>query len=209
MGPTVYALVNAKQKKHYFGFTSKTAQIRLAQHNGLAPGGAAPTRLGRPWALAARVTGFNSKPEALAFENACQHPSAPPGTMLRMRRYKGLMPYRRMFAAVRALGLRRGKIPARSWAERVLQGVLTLQMWQHLQVQYYAPQAAAPVPLALPAAPHGAAQVPAAFAPGAPAAAHAAALAAPKVLVVSAAPENADLIDLTGSDTEVESILCL
>ena len=136
MNLTVYGLLNKTSNKFYFGFTTNPAQHRLRQHNGELPGGAGPTKRGRPWRLVFTVTGFTSKLAALAFENACQHPSAPPGRMLMSRKRKGLMGFRRMFAAARALGLRRGSTAAPAWGRRVLQSILTLPMWQQLQVHH-------------------------------------------------------------------------
>jgi predicted GIY-YIG superfamily endonuclease len=127
MTPLVYLLSNADGSKAYFGFTTNGVFYRLSQHNGDVAGGARPTRLGRPWRVVLWVKGFSSKMHALAFENVCQKPSTPPGNMFTERKMKGLLGFRRMFAAARALRLRRGSAGAVQYAVHVLQSVISLR----------------------------------------------------------------------------------
>jgi predicted GIY-YIG superfamily endonuclease len=199
MAPLVYLLSNADGSKAYFGFTTNGVFYRLAQHNGDAPGGAKPTRLGRPWRVVLWVRGFSSKMHALAFENVCQKPSTPPGNMLAERKMKGLLGFRRMFAAARALGLRRGNAGAVQYAVHVLESVLTLPVWKDLEVKHYNP-----VPLALAPAPAPAQLAPAA-APPAPAAAPPVAVAAAHAPLALAAPKPADIELLDDMSTLADS----
>ena len=204
MAPLVYLLSNANGSKAYFGFTTNGMFYRLSQHNGDVAGGARPTRLGRPWRVVLWVQGFSSKMHALAFENVCQKPSTPPGSMFKERKMKGLLGFHRMFAAARALRLRRGNAGAVQYAVHVLQSVLTLPCWKDLEVHYYNP-----VPLALAPAPAAVPPAPAAV-PPAPAAAPPAPAAAPPAPLALAAPKPADIELLddmsTLADSDVEWI---
>jgi predicted GIY-YIG superfamily endonuclease len=190
MTPLVYLLSSADGSKAYFGFTTNGVFYRLSQHNGDVAGGARPTRLGRPWRVVLWVRGFSSKMHALAFENVCQKPSTPPGIMFMERKMKGLLGFRRMFAAARALRLRRGNAGAVEYAVHVLQSVIALQDWRNLEVHYYNP-----VPLALAPAPVAAPPVVVA-APPVPLA-----LAAPKPAVIELLDDD-DNSTLADSDLE-------
>lgn len=194
MAPLVYLLSNADGSKAYFGFTANGVFYRLSQHNGDVAGGAKPTRLGRPWRVVLWVQGFSSKMHALAFENVCQKPSAPPGNMLAERKMKGLMGFRRMFAAARALRLRRGNAGAVQYAVHVLKSVLTLPVWKDLEVHHYNP-----VPLALAPAPAAAPPVVVA-APPVIVAAPPVVVVAPPVPLALAAPKPADIELLDDDD---------
>ena len=182
MTPLVYLLSNADGSKAYFGFTTNGVFYRLSQHNGDVAGGARPTRLGRPWRVVLWVKGFSSKMHALAFENVCQKPSTPPGNMFTERKMKGLLGFRRMFAAARALRLRRGNAGA-----QVGSG---LQYWRNLGVHYYnpGPLALAPAPVAAPPVVVAAPPVPLA-------------LAAPKPAVIELLDDD-DNSTLADSDLE-------
>lgn len=68
----VYLLCNKRQHT-YIGYTVDPKH-RLRQHNGKLVGGAKRTRKGRPWRMAALVSGFKTYNEALQFEWAWQHP---------------------------------------------------------------------------------------------------------------------------------------
>lgn len=146
----------------YIGYTVDPSQ-RLREHNGELRGGATATRSHRPWRLVVAVSGFRSQKEALAFEFAWQHPSAPP--LHRIIRLRGLWSYKMFFARVRAAnrGVRRaGFRDAVAWSLRVLELMLGISDCAHLSVRRYeaapaaeplgAVLAAAPAPL-LPAAP--------------------------------------------------------
>jgi len=68
-----YLLVGAKPHHIYIGATiSADPFARLAQHNGLRSGGTTRLAKGRPWAVAAWVSGFPTWKHALKFERAWQ-----------------------------------------------------------------------------------------------------------------------------------------
>jgi len=60
---TVYVLISCDLRRTYVGITHDLDR-RLAQHNGLAPGGARATRYGRPWRIAATFGPCSSRAEA-------------------------------------------------------------------------------------------------------------------------------------------------
>jgi predicted GIY-YIG superfamily endonuclease len=64
----VYVLVSAASGATYVGVTSDPAR-RLAQHNGLTPGGAKSTRGARPWAIAATFGPYALRGEAQQVEH--------------------------------------------------------------------------------------------------------------------------------------------
>ena len=64
----VYLLENAAGRT-YVGASVDVAK-RLRQHNGALCGGAAQTRVGRPWTLHTTVAGFVTRQQALQFEFA-------------------------------------------------------------------------------------------------------------------------------------------
>jgi putative endonuclease len=63
----VYVLLSERTSHTYVGITLDLER-RLAQHNGLKPGGAKRTRAGRPWALAKSVGPFDTRGEAQRVE---------------------------------------------------------------------------------------------------------------------------------------------
>ena len=199
MAPIVYLLANATGSKAHFGFTIRGVFYSLSMHNGDIPGGARATRLGRPWRIVLWVRGCSTKLHAQALENVCQNPSTPPGKMLVELTKKGLLGFRRMFAAARALQLRRGNSGAVEYAVHVLNNVLTLPEWRNLQVHYYNPVPLALAP-ALPAVPLALAAAPLALA-----AAPVAVVAAPPVPPALAAPKPADIELLDDNATEPDS----
>lgn len=65
----VYVLVSTSTTATYVGIARDVAR-RLEQHNGLAPGGARRTRMGRPWMLAAVAGPFPDRAAAQRAEHA-------------------------------------------------------------------------------------------------------------------------------------------
>lgn len=66
-GWTVYVLVSKATARTYVGITTD-AKRRLAQHNGVRPGGAKATRAGRPWRLAKHYGPYATRGEAQSIE---------------------------------------------------------------------------------------------------------------------------------------------
>ena len=69
---TVYLLKSKTCGKTYVGFTTNPTR-RLRQHNREIKGGAKKTKVGGPWAMVVRVSGFKTKVDALKFEWKWQH----------------------------------------------------------------------------------------------------------------------------------------
>lgn len=65
----LYVLVSTSRARTYVGITIDLER-RLAQHNGLAPGGASATRAGRPWTLGASYGPYPDRAEASRAELA-------------------------------------------------------------------------------------------------------------------------------------------
>lgn len=63
----MYILSSTVKNKTYVG-VSDNIHHRLRQHNGEITGGAASTRVGRPWRIVGFLNGFTSREEALRFE---------------------------------------------------------------------------------------------------------------------------------------------
>lgn len=63
----VYVLISARTSHTYVGITVDLER-RLAQHNGMRPGGAKRTRAGRPWTLGKSLGPYSSRGEALRIE---------------------------------------------------------------------------------------------------------------------------------------------
>jgi putative endonuclease len=68
VGWSVYVLVSASSGATYVGI-SGDLERRLAQHNGLAPGGAKATRGGRPWTIGATFGPYAQRGEAQRVEH--------------------------------------------------------------------------------------------------------------------------------------------
>jgi predicted GIY-YIG superfamily endonuclease len=64
-------------KKTYCGVTNDMER-RLRQHNKEIQGGARTTKYAGPWKVAATVSGFESRSQALSFEWFMHHPSGKP-----------------------------------------------------------------------------------------------------------------------------------
>lgn len=141
---------SASPKRAYIGYSLSPSR-RLKEHNGEQRGGATATRLHRPWRLIVAVAGFTSEKEALAFEYAWQHPSAPP--LHHIIRLRGLWGYKMFFARVRVAtrGVRRSAFrDSAAWSLRVLELMLAIGDCAHLSVRHYDAAPAVP-PLAVPA----------------------------------------------------------
>lgn len=65
---SVYVLVSKSAGTTYVGVTTDLER-RLAQHNGLAPGGAKTTRAGRPWELGVTYGPYENRGEAQIVEH--------------------------------------------------------------------------------------------------------------------------------------------
>jgi putative endonuclease len=65
----LYLLLSSDKKRTYVGVT-KDLERRLAQHNGVQPGGAKSTRGGRPWTLWKSKGGFADRSAAQSAEAA-------------------------------------------------------------------------------------------------------------------------------------------
>jgi len=63
----VYVLVSARARRTYVGVTNELER-RLAQHNGVRPGGARSTRAGRPWTVGVVYGPFVTRGEAQQIE---------------------------------------------------------------------------------------------------------------------------------------------
>ena len=64
----VYVLVSDSAGTTYVGVTTDLER-RVAQHNGLLPGGAKATRAGRPWALGVAYGPYENRGEAQSVEH--------------------------------------------------------------------------------------------------------------------------------------------
>jgi predicted GIY-YIG superfamily endonuclease len=120
--------------KGYIGY-ALSPLARLEQHNGTRTGGAAPTRMHRPWEIVVVVGGFASMRDALCFEYAWQHPRTPVRTMARVLRLKGLWKMKGVYARLRTLtkDLDRGAcMPA--WSLRVLEIMMGMPAWEHVHL---------------------------------------------------------------------------
>lgn len=60
-------LVSARARRTYVGVTNELER-RLAQHNGVRPGGARSTRAGRPWTVGVVYGPFATRGEAQQIE---------------------------------------------------------------------------------------------------------------------------------------------
>ena len=61
-----------RRGRFYVGWTNRRPYTRLAQHNGLIPGGVARLERGRPWRLVLYAHGFPDELRAKRFERAWQ-----------------------------------------------------------------------------------------------------------------------------------------
>jgi predicted GIY-YIG superfamily endonuclease len=123
-----------RPKKGYIGY-ALSPLARLEQHNGTRTGGAAPTRMNRPWEIVVVVGGFASRCDALCFEYAWQHPRTPVRTMAHVLRLKGLWKMKGAYAQLRALtkNLASGdSMPA--WSLRVLEIMMGMPAWEHVHM---------------------------------------------------------------------------
>lgn len=68
-----YLLTNEERRHTYVGITNNIER-RLRQHNGEIQGGAKRTRNRGIWTVAAYVSGFHNKSQALSFEWHMHHP---------------------------------------------------------------------------------------------------------------------------------------
>ena len=94
----VYILQSLNEKhpnRTYVGYTVDIGR-RIRQHNGEIKGGAAYTRVGRPYKLVCYVEGFETKSDAMSFEWFCHHPAGRPrrrgrgALRCRFDKYKGM-----------------------------------------------------------------------------------------------------------------------
>ena len=66
---SVYVLSSRETSRTYVGI-ALDPRARLAQHNGLTPGGARTTRAGRPWRMRKKYGPFPTRAEAQRIEHA-------------------------------------------------------------------------------------------------------------------------------------------
>jgi predicted GIY-YIG superfamily endonuclease len=124
-------------RRGYIGVTHDLPQ-RLRAHNGLRAGGAAATRLCRPWEVYAHVTGFSSKHAALCFEFAWQFPQKVG------RAFQHPFLVRSMKSAYQELrGITSAWVRGEdsvAWNVRVLQAMLEIELWKGMGLAVrYAP----------------------------------------------------------------------
>ena len=84
-----YLLRSGSSRRTYIGITNNLSR-RIRMHNGEIKGGAKYTRLGRPWFVAAFVSGFRTQRETLMFEWAWKHWKRRGGPAGLARRREGL-----------------------------------------------------------------------------------------------------------------------
>ena len=157
---SVYLLRSIQAPLRTYVGVSNNVEARLRAHNGLTGGGAAATRVQRPWEVYAVVSGFESEHRALCFEFAWHYPKKIGYAVLHVHLVKSM---KEAYATLRRTTRDwvRGEDGV-EWHLRVLDEMLELELWRGmgLNVQY-------PLGRALPAgAGAGAGALPAARAGG-------------------------------------------